>query len=112
MKMKTLALTAVLGLAASPMMATAAGTHDEPSAMDQAGAYVSDAALTTKVKAALAAHGELSALAISVETDQGIVTLSGDVESDANAALAEEVVSGLDGVKDVHNALEVDVPAE
>lgn len=109
MKMNTLALTAILGLAASPMLATAA---DNPSTMEQAGDYVSDAALTTKVKAALAAHGELSALAISVETDQGIVTLSGDVESDANAALAEEVVSGLDGVKDVHNALEVDVPAE
>ena len=73
--------------------------------MERAGDYVADSALTTKVKTALLAEDDLSALDISVETHQGVVTLTGAVESDAQIELAERVVTDLDGVKDVNNRL-------
>ena len=39
--------------------------------------------ITTKVKASFAADPQVSALAISVDTEHGVVTLSGVVESES-----------------------------
>ncbi len=99
-------LAAALGVG-MPMAAMAAEPQDmsEKSTMERAGDYVADSALTTKVKTALLAEDDLSALDISVETHQGVVTLTGAVESDAQIELAERVVTDLDGVKDVNNRL-------
>ena len=101
---KTLLLAAVLG-ASVPMAAIAGDDYKDKSAMEKTGDYISDAAMTTKVKAALVAEDDLSALDINVETDRGVVTLSGMVDNDAQAELAEQKVEELDGVKGVNNKL-------
>lgn len=72
------------------------------------GAYASDAMITTKVKAAFVADTELSALDISVETQDGNVTLTGTVGTDAEIKQAAETASTVEGVKQVQNDLTVD----
>jgi hyperosmotically inducible periplasmic protein len=52
--------------------------------------------------------------AITVESDDGVVTLSGTVSEEAQKKLAQETIASLPGVKNVDNQLELsgDVPAE
>lgn len=107
MKTRTLKpylIAAMLG-AAAPLAATAGDGKDmaDKSAMERTGDYISDAALTTKINAALVAEGELSALDIEVDSNEGVVTLSGTVDSEAQVDLAERVVEDLDGVKGINN---------
>ena len=72
------------------------------------GEYASDAVVTTKVKAALVAEKELSALDVAVETNNGVVTLSGTVATDMQADAAARVARGVEGVKQVENMVKVD----
>lgn len=102
MNVKSMMFAAVIGLAATPMMAAA---DENRSGVQQAGDYISDAALTTKVKSALAVESELSAIDISVESTDNVVSLTGNVDNEAQIELAERVVKDLDGVKSVHNKL-------
>jgi len=106
LKLKPYLIAAMLG-AAAPLAVSAGDGKDmsDKSAMERAGDTISDAALTTKVKTALVAEGELSALDINVDSEQGVVTLSGAVDSEAQIDLAEKVVEDLDGVKGVDNEL-------
>lgn len=67
------------------------------------GAYIDDATLTTRVKAKFAKDPTVSALAISVETLNGVVQLSGFAKSAAERALAEKLARETSGVKDVRN---------
>jgi len=96
--------TAALGLSALSPLAMA-GDKDmgekAEKAMDSAGQATSDTWITTKVRASFAAEGELSALAIGVETHEGVVTLSGDVDTEAQRDLAIKVAEEIDGVKHV-----------
>ena len=72
-----------------------------------AGAYVDDAALTAKVKAALAKELELKSLDVHVETDKGRVLLSGWVDNGAQQKKAYQVASRVDGVKLVKDGMTV-----
>ncbi|HJU10792.1 MAG TPA: BON domain-containing protein [Candidatus Binataceae bacterium] len=72
---------------------------------ETAGSYLDDSTVTAKVKAAIALDSRLSDLDIRVETDKGIVQLSGFVDSPAQAQEATHVASGVAGVKSVHNSL-------
>lgn len=47
---------------------------------------------------------------ISVSVENGTVTLGGTVESYARKLLAAQIVSGLTGVKDIINTIEVKLP--
>lgn len=62
---------------------------------------VDDAAITTKVKAALLANKMVSGLEISVETNQGVVALQGQVKSESEAHTAIEIAASTTGVTDV-----------
>jgi hyperosmotically inducible protein len=68
---------------------------------------VSDSVITTKAKSEILATKGLKSLEISVKTHQGVVILSGFVDSEEAKAKAEEVVSKVDGVKSINNALVV-----
>lgn len=68
---------------------------------------MSDTAITAKVKAGLAAQPDTSALAIKVETEKGVVMLSGFVDSKAEAERAEKVAKGVDGVTSVKSTIKV-----
>ena len=70
-------------------------------------AAMSDSWITTKVKARLLEEETLKSLKISVETHQGDVLLSGFVSDAALKTRAEQLVSGVDGVKSVRNAIVV-----
>jgi hyperosmotically inducible protein len=62
------------------------------------GQVIDDATITTKVKASFVADPQVSALAITVETNNGVVTLSGVVESEAERQRAIQLAQGMEGV--------------
>jgi hyperosmotically inducible protein len=72
-----------------------------------AGAVVDDGVITTKVKAALVAEPATKARDINVITREGIVQLSGFVDSPGEKATASEVAQGVAGVKVVRNDLQI-----
>jgi hyperosmotically inducible protein len=75
--------------------------------IDETGAIASDSWITTKVKSDLAVEKDVSATRIHVDTYEGVVTLSGTVESEAEATRAEQIASEIKGVKSVVNNLQV-----
>lgn len=83
-----------------------AKSYTEEKAED-AGEYVDDAVITTKVKAVIFEDDNLSSMDINVETNNGIVQLSGFVESDADIDTAENLAATVKGVKDIENDIQV-----
>jgi hyperosmotically inducible protein len=77
----------------------------------QAGDKIDDAAITAKVKTALIGEPGLKALKIDVDTANGVVTLSGAVDSPQNLDRATQVAQAVDGVKSVDNRLNVKAKA-
>jgi len=73
----------------------------------KAGMAIDDAAITTKVKAAIFAEPGLKTLQISVDTVKGVVTLSGSVDTQQSSNRAKQLASAVDGVRDVENRLAV-----
>jgi hyperosmotically inducible protein len=67
--------------------------------------YAKDAAITTKVKAKLATTSDVSATDIGVNTYNGVVQLSGFVDSQQAITKASELVKDTDGVSNVVNNL-------
>lgn len=72
---------------------------------ESTGQYVDDSVITTKVKAAIFNEPTLKSLEINVKTYQGVVQLSGFVDSDQSVKKAGEVACNIDGVKSVRNDL-------
>jgi sporulation protein YlmC with PRC-barrel domain len=64
-----------------------------------------DAALTTKVKTALSLSKRIPSDKINVDSQNGVVTLRGEVPSAEVAKAAEDTVRDVPGVTDVHNHL-------
>jgi hyperosmotically inducible periplasmic protein len=71
------------------------------------GTKVDDTVITTKVKSALIANPVTKARQINVDTRQGVVQLSGFVDSSAEKAEAGRIAAQVGGVSDVHNELSV-----
>jgi osmotically-inducible protein OsmY len=71
----------------------------------EAGKAIDDAAITASVKTRLAADDELKALDITVDTSNGVVTMSGVAPTAAAKDRATEIAKVVDGVKDVKNKL-------
>lgn len=76
-------------------------------AANSVGAEVDDGVITTKVKSALLADDTVKGLDINVDTAQGMVRLSGAVDSQAQVDMATQIAKGVEGVKDVQNELTV-----
>lgn len=68
---------------------------------------IDDSAITAKVKSKLATDSQTSAIKISVETNGGVVTLTGNVPSDTEKSKAETLAKSTDGVKRVQNEIKV-----
>ena len=77
------------------------------SSMNKVGNFMDDSSITAKVKAALVDHESIKSTDISVKTDQKVVTLSGFVESQAQAEEAVKVAKGVEGVTSVSDKLHV-----
>lgn len=71
------------------------------------GSYVDDAALTARVKGKLAEDKNVSAMAISVETLNGVVQLSGFAKTSEERAEAERLARATSGVRGVQNGITV-----
>ena len=69
------------------------------------GEYVDDALITAAVKGNLISEAGIKSLFISVETNQGVVTLSGDVKKPEQIPLAEYTAKMTKGVKRVDSRL-------
>ena len=66
---------------------------------------VKDSAITTRVKTAIVAEPGLKGLEIHVDTANGVVILTGAVDSPQSLERATQVAQGVDGVKSVDNRL-------
>jgi hyperosmotically inducible periplasmic protein len=74
-----------------------------------AGIYVKDSVITTKVKAKLAAKHMSTLTKIKVDTDKdGVVWLSGTAPTKDASDLAEMITKDTDGVRSVHNKIVVE----
>lgn len=93
-------LPILLGLAAAVPAGIASAR-----AAESAGEYVDDAAITSKVKAALLSDSGLKSFNISVETYKSVVELSGFVTSEQVKTQAGAVAIEVSGVKTVLNKL-------
>ncbi|MBA2413395.1 MAG: BON domain-containing protein [Burkholderiaceae bacterium] len=74
-------------------------------ATNTAANVVDNAALTTKVKAALLADEMVKGTQINVDSNAGVVTLNGAVDSATHMQRAEQVTRGVSGVSRVQNNL-------
>ncbi|MDY6880004.1 MAG: BON domain-containing protein [Desulfatiglans sp.] len=72
-----------------------------------AGQVVDDGTITTKVKAKLLNNAIVSGFAISVQTFQGEVTLTGAVDSERIREEAEEIARNTAGVREVRNLIRI-----
>ncbi|MCT7655768.1 molecular chaperone OsmY [Oceanimonas sp. NS1] len=66
-----------------------------------------DALVTGKIKAMLLADEMVAGTSVSVETDNGVVHLSGEVDSQAQAEQAARLARKVDGVATVKNDIRV-----
>jgi len=71
------------------------------------GAYIDDSVITTQVKSRFVDNKDVDAAAISVETLNGTVMLSGFAKSATEKNTAEAIVRKVNGVKSVKNEIAV-----
>ena len=76
-------------------------------AQKSVGEAVDDAAIAATLKASLLDHKDTDGTRINVESDQGVVQLSGFVRSEAEKATAARLAQATPGVKRVINSLVV-----
>jgi osmotically-inducible protein OsmY len=76
-------------------------------AAEKTGEVITDAAITSEVKTKFLAEPGVSGLDIHVDTNNGVVTLSGNVKSKAEAAKAMSIARDSKGVKRVVNHLKM-----
>lgn len=69
--------------------------------------YAGDTATTSEIKAKLLADSSVPSSHIKVETNDGVVQLSGTVETKAQSDRAESIAKAIEGVKSVKNDLSV-----
>ena len=71
----------------------------------------SDAGITTSVKSRLAADDTVKAFQVDVDTSNQVVTLRGDVETEAQKEHAVQIARDTEGVRDVIDQLRVNPTA-
>jgi len=96
------------GNAGAKAGAAADSAADKTRAMGASAAgKVDDGAITAKVKAAIAADKDLSAIKIDVDTQNGVVTLSGPAPTATAKERASEIARKVNGVNSVNNQLTI-----
>ena len=99
----------VLGLAAAPLAGYAAdkATDKKEGMIPRVKEISEDTTITGKVKAEFAKDKAVSALGINVDTNKGVVTLSGNAKSKEEADKAVAIAKGTAGVSSVKNEIKV-----
>ncbi len=88
----------------TPLSAATGNTYAEGT---EVSSYVTDAVITGKVKAAILHDPELTSYEIRVETDNGRVMLSGQVDTQAEIDRAGDLALGIKEVRAVINYMKV-----
>ena len=101
------AMLAALPAAAQPPDSTTAADRVTEEGRQKNTQFAKDAALTSKVHTALANDVGLKTLKINVDSDNGVVTLKGLVDSEDTKQRAEAVAKKVSGVSAVKNQLSV-----
>jgi hyperosmotically inducible protein len=83
----------------------------DPNKAETAGEYIDDSIITTKVKTAILNDPLLNASKIEVTTVNGVVKLSGTVDSEQSIGRAMEVANSQKNVKSVQTDLTVNASA-
>ena len=82
----------------------ACASDKQPETKRTTGEFTSDAALTAKVKSAIATDaGARTASAVNVETYRGVVQLTGFVDSEDQVTRAVSAAKKVQGVRSVKN---------
>lgn len=74
------------------------------------GEAITDTGITAQVKAAIIAYPGLKSLSINVDTINGVVFLSGFVDSPADRQRSGEIAAAVSGVRSVDNNLRLGRP--
>jgi hyperosmotically inducible periplasmic protein len=103
----------VILMTSGPASAQAVDTAKQKTkaAVDKTGQVLSDAEITTAVKTKLLADKTVGGLKIDVDTKDGVVTLTGPVNSAAERHAAVRIARETKGVKSVTNKLTLDTAA-
>ena len=92
---------------AGALIVALAGCASSGDTGKKTGAYVDDAWITTKVKSEMVADKDVKAHKIEVDTKNGIVRLTGTVESWQEANKATDIARSVKGVTAVENDIRV-----
>lgn len=105
--LKRYTVQAVSALALSAALAAPVLAGDMGSKADRWQGKAHDAWLDGKIETSYTLNRYLNPFAIDTEVKNGVVTLSGEVESEIDKELAEEIAKGTEGVTEVNNELKV-----
>ena len=105
MRIRVLGLVFVLGLGV--LLATMSVSGSVSGQARTVGQIIDDAALVASIKTKLTAEKFSNLMKIDVKSDNGVVTLSGTVDSLERRARAVQIASGVEGVKQVVDNLQV-----
>jgi osmotically-inducible protein OsmY len=75
------------------------------------GGKIDDASITAEVKSSLIAQRSTSALRTTVSTTDGVVTLGGVAQNEAEKSLVTKLATDINGVTSVINNMTIEVPA-
>ena len=103
MNKKILLIMILASLAATPLMTGCAVTQHR----ETTGQYIDDKKISAKIKTQLYRDKEVKGTQVDVTTFQGVVQLSGFVETQSQKDRAGEIARATEGVRDVHNDLVV-----
>jgi osmotically-inducible protein OsmY len=95
----------IMTVAAAPVKPTETTTGEK---MDEVVESIDDASITALAKATLLYHRSTSGLKTKVETNDGVVTLSGKAKNAAEKDLASKYVGDVHGVKSVNNQMTIE----
>lgn len=82
-------------------------SDDMEDTVDEGTSELTDAKIATVIKTRLLMDTDISGFDIDVDVENGVVMLTGDVDSDAERDLAVEIAKNASDVKDVKNDLRV-----
>jgi hyperosmotically inducible protein len=108
MSMKSTSCLLVAGVFIGALAGCASDRHDSSAQHQSMTEHVEDGWITTKIKSEFALDKTVSATAIHVNTDNGVVHLSGIAKSRDEANRAVQIARDVKGVKSVRNEMQIE----
>jgi len=107
MKLVAFVISCSLGLGLAACSPSQSAENSSQDVAENSSPAVKDAATTARIKAALLTETGLKSFQITVTTVDGVVDLTGTVDTQANRDKAQQVAERFSGVKFVENQLVV-----